>query len=400
MRVTILLQPPKIIKKGTKTVEEVNLNSRDNMDSDKFKNYCQAVKSKIPVFYERINLLIAEKTDSYFDGPRPISNDDPDRQKNYNVFVGCISFKEKQMMSQREFLNRIQFDLKIDKEKSIEPIPPDYTLTAAYNTYYSKGLSESSMIAGDLNDDNETDWLESLRETSLFMDNLANKGTAGAGDDCDSAIVDDSVSQLNSIANESTGRLNSTEQNTLTESTVALDESAVINSTEISNLNETNGESTAIDSLAECSNITNDTVNQTTLNSTIHASDVMNSTTLEITDINGTTLTNGTVNGDSQLDPLNPNETTVSNEATQNDSVSDTEKTECKDNIRNIFRIDEQYLKVKEPFRLPLNILERQVNCKLNLFGIPFGRLRRQVNFALPKDFDSYKMVLVVSVFC
>lgn len=369
-------------------------------DSDRFKNYCQAVKSKIPVFYERVNLLISDKTDSYFDGSRAISKEDPDCQKNYNVFVGCISFKEKQMMSQREFLNRIQFDNLdggFDQNNTIVPVAQDH----AHNSTAIDSNGISSIVAGDLTSNNETDLLESLRETSLLMDSIANNET-GANDDCDSAMVDDDASQLNGTADESTINntfpFNSTEQSTALEST--MNGSEVINSTAITN--ETLGEHTGV---------TNETTNcdsQTTIDNTVNASEMTNSTQ-EMSTINETNLTNGTANddtlinstcanettaNDSQLDPLNSN-VTINGDATLQTTQSETacEEAGCMGDNRNFFRIKEEYLKLNEIFRLPLSVLQQEINITLNVFGIPFGRLRRQVKFALPKDFDPLRTV-------
>lgn len=411
---TIRLSSPKHIKKSGSTVEKMNLNSSETGDTDKFKNYCQAVKSKVPVFYERVNLVISDKTDTYFDGARAISKDDSDRQKNYNVFVGCISFREKQMMSQREFLNRIQFDNLdggFDQNNPIVPVPRGHNSTEIN----SDGLMEqSSIVAGDLTRNNETDFLENLRETSLRIDNQTGANETndqtGANDDCDSAMVDDDASQLDESTTNNTLLLNSTEPNTLTESSVALDstinESQVMNSTEISNNNDTVGESTGMISLSEISNVTNDTTigeAQTTIDSTINASEVLQST-MEISNINETsviddTLINSTCANetsllDTQLDPLNPNATTEgSSEAVQS---TEDEKAGCSDNNGNIFRIKEEYLKLNEVFRLPMSVLQQEINITLNMFGIPFGRLRRQVKFALPKDFDSLRTTVII----
>lgn len=388
----------------------MNLNSSDTTDPDRFKNYCQAVKSKVPVFYERVNLLISDKTDSYFDGSRAISIEDPDCQKNYNVFVGCISFKEKQMMSQREFLNRIQFDNLdggFDQTNSIAPTAPDQHAHNSTATDPDRFMEQSSIVAGDFTSNNETDLLESLRESSLLIDSMAINDTAGANDDCDSAMVDDDdVSQLHSTANESTmnqtSQLDSTEQNTLTESSLALDgtmnESEIVNSTAI-----TNDESTANASQIDISNINDDAGNCDAQDSTLNLT--MNSTQ-EMSNINDTTLTNGTVNDDTQMNATGANETLAND--SQIDVNATTGSNETQETIQNdsafpsagsmgdstnIFRIKEEYLKLDYVFRLPLSVLQQEVNIKLNVFGIPFGRLRRQVKFALPKDFDPFRTV-------
>ncbi|KAJ6638770.1 hypothetical protein Bhyg_11508 [Pseudolycoriella hygida] len=484
--VTIKFDPPKQIKKSTSTVEKIDLNTSDSSECDRFKNYCQAVKSKVPVFYERINWLISDKTSGHFDGARPISKDDPDCQKNYNVFVGCISFKEKQLMTQREFLNRVRFDHLdgvSDDINSIVPVAQELvndSIDPAGNGF----LEQSSIVAGDVTNQNETDLLESLRESSSMLNR-----TNDAVDDCDSAMVDDDASQLNSTAGASTIDtslpLTSTEQNASLNSSLALNSS--LNDSQL--LNSTIGETPTLnDSMSQStqmSNTTNDV--GTTIESTLNESQ-MNSTQGTMDD-NQTSLTNTTVNGDSQLNStcadgtlatadeslrttqndsqlnsncadgtlatgdeslrttqndsqlnstcadgtlatadeslrttqndsqlnlncsegtftLDPQDLLSSTEAkivdetlgtTQNDSqlnstcADPTQKTSCID-PRNIFGINEQYLKLNEAFRLPLSVLQKEVDIKLNLFGIPFGRLRRQVKFALPKDFDPMKM--------
>ncbi|XP_037027370.1 uncharacterized protein LOC119068072 isoform X2 [Bradysia coprophila] len=423
---TIQLAPPKHIKKSSSTVEKINLNLSDTSDADKFKNYCQAVKSKIPVFYERVNLLISDKTDTYFDGARAISKDDPDCQKNYNVFVGCISFKEKQMMSQREFLNRIQFDNLdggSDQTNANAPAAPeDYV----HNT---DGLSEQpSCVAGGAGSNNDEDLLERLRETSLLLNS-----TTAHNDECDSAMVDDDasqLSQLNSTAGESTLNntlpLNSTEQSSLMESSIALD--STINESEVVNSTVNNSQSTDIHSQSDISTINNDTVVETTVNSTLNGTEALDSTQ-ETSKVDETSQTNGTSNDDTlmnstsfNIDETNQTNGTSNADTLMNSTCADEKSTsdsqldangttsgtinETLETIQNdsacnnvnglvdssnIFRIKDEYLKLDEVFRLPLSVLQQEVNIKLNIFGIPFGRLRRQVKFALPKDFDSLR---------
>lgn len=448
----------------------MNLNSSsDPSDSDRFKNYCQAVKSKIPVFYERVNLLISDSADNCFDGSRAISKDDRDCQKNYNVFIGSISFKEKQMMSQREFLHRIQFDDLDGGFDQNSPAVPGTELEHILNSTEINGnghLEQSSIVAGDL--------------TSILMDRIND--TMGATD-CDSAIVDDDMSQFNSI--NSTVPLDASQQDsTLNQSSIAQLEtttdhtangSEVINSTiEMSSINQTNGDTTGaanetetaemssinqtnvdttcagnetelVNSTAEMSSINQTNVdttcggnesetinsmdisniNQTNVDGTCSISEtgILNSTAIgqtngdstcedlasmsvipnptdgatdcvaQINPLTGTT--EGTSTNDLHADPLNPNLTTNAKGAAEisHDNSTD-EKAECFDDTRNMFRIKDEYLKLNEVFRLPLSVLQQEVNITVNLFGIPFGRLRRQVKFALPKDFDSLRMVM------
>lgn len=292
----------------------MNFNLSDTSDSDRFKHYFQAVKTKAPV-YERVNLLLSDRTDDYFEGSQPISKDEPDLQRNYNVFVGCISFNVKQLMSQHEFLNRAEQT----DNFYISPSRQENILNSIENEYDE----QSSMFAGD-----STNFFDFLREERQEMDRLT-------GDVIDTTDCCDGSSTLNSMADQPN----------------------------ISNLNGTFG----MDS-------------QPVANSTLFESEATNCTM----DVSNSNETNGNVNCAGTI-------TTISG----NESQTIHTHSEIHDDTRNIIRIDEKYLESIDIFRLPLNILQQEIEIDLSIFGIPSGKLKRQGKFTLPKDYGPLRAPVI-----
>lgn len=67
------------------------------------------------------------------------------------------------------------------------------------------------------------------------------------------------------------------------------------------------------------------------------------------------------------------------------------EKVNIKFDPSNLLGIDNQYLTYQEDFLLPLEYIVKKPKLKLNIFKLPENKLRREVQFLLPKEYSEMK---------
>lgn len=67
------------------------------------------------------------------------------------------------------------------------------------------------------------------------------------------------------------------------------------------------------------------------------------------------------------------------------------EKVKIKLDPSNLFGIDNQYLTYQEDFLLPLEYIVKKPMLKLNIFKLPENKLRKEVQFLLPKEYSDLK---------